>query len=472
MTFFSAFIFPPLLGCLLIAPFLQHTRFPQKILFLSAVSFPIGYGACSLLLFFAYLVAPPVATWTTLVAGLGIMIFSVKKLLSSFRPTRLSFWAKSIGPFSLPKFNLLPTVFLITGFLLFVFILIRTLDFYSLTISLNVFGGWDAYYFWALKAKFMFRAPAEWQNLFSPDLFWTHPDYPLLLPGSLAWGWLWLGKEAFLWAPFLAIGFYLSCAFLLIWYLTSTVSAFTGYLGASFFLILGPCFFWAVHFYADVPLSFFIAGATLTAIIALREKEEKLWRVSGLLSGLAAWTKNEGILFILSFSCLLMAILFFEKIKSKRQFSRRLYCFLSGAILPVLAILILKTFLGTTGDYLGSGRTLFDYLTLLFSGWDRVLLLLNAYRKSVTSFTLWRGLWGFFLIAVFYLGFRNGRSRYKWVPVGIFLLVNLGYAVAILTSPYNLEWQIQTAFERLLLHTVPLVLAFSFETLALSPNHQ
>ena len=167
-----------------------------------------------------------------------------------------------------------------------------------------------------------------------------------------------------------------------------------------------------------------------------------------------------------------MAILFFEKIKSKRQFSRCLYCFLSGAILPVLAILILKTFLGTTGDYLGSGRTLFDYLTLLFSGWDRVLLLLNAYRKSVTSFTLWRGLWGFFLIAVFYLGFRNGRSRYKWVPVGIFLLVNLGYAVAILTSPYDLEWQIQTAFERLQLHTVPLVLAFSFETLALSPNHQ
>ena len=275
-----------------------------KILFLSAVSFPIGYGACSLLLFFAYLVAPPVATWATLVAGLGIMIFSVKKLLSSFRPTRLSFWAKSIGPFSLPKFNLLPTVFLITGFLLFVFILIRTLDFYSLTISLNVFGGWDAYYFWALKAKFMFRAPAEWQNLFSPDLFWTHPDYPLLLPGSLAWGWLWLGKEAFLWPPFLAIGFYLSCAFLLIWYLTSTMSAFTGYLGGSFFLILGPCFFWAVHFYADIPLSFFIAGATLTAVIALREKEEKLWRVSGLLSGLATWTKNEGILFILSFSCL------------------------------------------------------------------------------------------------------------------------------------------------------------------------
>ena len=145
---------------------------------------------------------------------------------------------------------------------------------------------------------------------------------------------------------------------------------------------------------------------------------------------------------------------------------RWIYCFLSGAALPVLAILVLKIFLGTTGDYLGSGRTLQDYLTLLFSGWERIFLLLDAYRKSVTSFTLWRGLWGFFLVAVFYLGFRNGRSHYKWVPVGIFLLVNLGYAVAILTSPYNLEWQIQTAFERLLLHTVPLILAFSFETLA------
>src|SRR5205807_5392008 len=58
-------------------------------------------------------------------------------------------------------------------------------------------GGNDAFIIWNLRARWLFRAGADFRSAFSPEiLFWTHQDYPLLLPGLVARGFALLGHES------------------------------------------------------------------------------------------------------------------------------------------------------------------------------------------------------------------------------------------------------------------------------------
>jgi len=50
-------------------------------------------------------------------------------------------------------------------------------------------GGNDAFIIWNLRARWMFLAESEIKSAFSTDiLFWSHQDYPLMLPGLVARG--------------------------------------------------------------------------------------------------------------------------------------------------------------------------------------------------------------------------------------------------------------------------------------------
>ena len=55
--------------------------------------------------------------------------------------------------------------------------------------------GWDAFAIWNLHARFLFRGGPHWRDAFTPLLPWSHPDYPLLLPGAIAHFWTYLGHD-------------------------------------------------------------------------------------------------------------------------------------------------------------------------------------------------------------------------------------------------------------------------------------
>jgi hypothetical protein len=60
----------------------------------------------------------------------------------------------------------------------------------------NPHGGWDAWAIWNLAARFLFRGSEHWKGMF--DLAIAHPDYPLLVSGSVARLWTYLGQLSFL----------------------------------------------------------------------------------------------------------------------------------------------------------------------------------------------------------------------------------------------------------------------------------
>src|SRR2546428_4987341 len=56
--------------------------------------------------------------------------------------------------------------------------------------------GWDAFAIWNLHARFLFRGGQYWREGFSALLPWSHPDYPLLLPASVAHFWKYLNTDS------------------------------------------------------------------------------------------------------------------------------------------------------------------------------------------------------------------------------------------------------------------------------------
>ncbi|MEO7145405.1 MAG: hypothetical protein ABI165_18065, partial [Bryobacteraceae bacterium] len=66
-------------------------------------------------------------------------------------------------------------------------------------------GEWDAWSIWNLRAKFLGLAAKTWTDGFSPIIAWSHPDYPLLIPASIAQAWHAAGAAQPL-APILVAG--------------------------------------------------------------------------------------------------------------------------------------------------------------------------------------------------------------------------------------------------------------------------
>lgn len=140
---------------------------------------------------------------------------------------------------------------------------------------------------------------AFWRNAFSSDLAWTHPDYPLLLPGLVALCWS-LSRQDSTDAPIaIAFLFALGTTGLLV----STLGALRGKAHALLAgtLLLGTASFVALSaaLYADVPLSFYILATIALLCLQGRHPDDLRFSVlAGLTAGFAAWSRNEGMIFL------------------------------------------------------------------------------------------------------------------------------------------------------------------------------
>jgi hypothetical protein len=164
-------------------------------------------------------------------------------------------------------------------------------------------GWWDAFGVWNLRARFLTAAEPAWRIAFTPDLNAgfagaSHPGYPLLLSGWVAYVWSASGGTPAL-AP-AVIGALFSLGGLLV--LVGGVAISRGEiaaLSAGLVLLATRSYFhqsaWQV---ADIPLSVMVLGST--ALLAIGGRSRSTAVLAGLLAGFAPWTKNEGWPFLLA----------------------------------------------------------------------------------------------------------------------------------------------------------------------------
>ena len=329
-------------------------------------------------------------------------------------------------------------------------------------------GKWDAWVIWNLHARFILRGGERWQDFLSSGLDWTHPDYPLLAPLSVVRMWKYAGSETLYGPIVLSVLFTLALAGLLVFSLAILRSRSQGYLaglvlmGSPYFLDMGA------YQFADIPLAFFFL-ATLAAFFfhdRFSVRHDYPLMLAGLTAALAAWTKNEGLLFLLCvppvrFAWIVGSI-------GWRRALRQTAWFLAGALPVLVVIALFKLRLAPSSDiFAGQGlQTVIDRLT----DWPRYGQILAAYVRTALTFTQGivniregfrfnPGVAGVALLGLYLIlmGVRSHREErpalLTALTVLIFMLI--GYFGIYLITPHDLRWHLLTSLNRLFIQLWP-----------------
>ena len=328
-------------------------------------------------------------------------------------------------------------------------------------------GRWDAWLIWNMHARFLFRGGDHWREAFASGLDWSHWDYPLLLPLSIARGWTYTGGEGNLPA---VMGFLFT--FLLLGLLLTSLSLLRGrihgYLAA--LLLMGTPFFiyMGTSQFADIPLAFFILTTLVMLFFQAGSPENRPGAVilAGLTAGLCAWTKNEGLLFLL----LVTGCLFCTTVYSKGWGSalRRAVWFLAGTLPILMLVVYFKTALAPTNDLL-AGFSVSATSAKLFD-MDRYVQIAEAFFVTGISFTqglfdvrtgmhLTLGPVNILLPAVylFITGMHiNQRDKTALLQtISVLLLMVAGYFFVYVLTPLDLHYHLMTSLNRLFLQLWP-----------------
>jgi hypothetical protein len=300
-------------------------------------------------------------------------------------------------------------------------------------------GDWDAWAIWNMRAKFL-AADGKWTGAISPELVGrSHPEYPLLWSSVVAKAWSWTGDTAASLAPTLA-GALASAGLvsLLLSGLWVMRGAASGLMAA--LLLMATVSYWqysAVQ-YADIPLALFMLAALCCAVLAgSHEWDPGLMALSGALASMAAWTKDEGLVFLASLGVVLLAV------------ARKRALYWAVAALPaVLVIAGFKLFLAPPfAAWSPSHLAEFNRLGPILKAVGFELVQLGSFpAHPVLAVAVCAAL----------LGFRRPlRPIWPVVPVA---LLGAGYVGAFWVTTSDLNWHLQTAAGRLLLQIMPLVL--------------
>jgi len=328
-----AFISPFIIGSSIIAILVPTCRLRGVWLVLTiSLGAGLGLGITSATIFL----------WLTLIGSPDSYYFaaelSLAVMLVSFAYYRIHYSAEATQKKSGLCYETNPaTIKWLRNIFLFL-LLISVGSFLLKTFLQDPHGKWDAVDTWNFRARWLFRGGADWSYAFSLRAR-DGLDYPLLITASVFRMWQILGKDPIVIPIFIAGIFTFGSVLVLFSSLALLRGKNQGYLAAIFLLLSTQFLNIGTYQYADVPLAFFILSTVF--LFGLKDcypqHSTPIVFLAGLTVACAAWTKNEGQLFL----ALVIFVYFVGRLR-KNEWSRTLKEFIGFmlGLAPVLGTLI------------------------------------------------------------------------------------------------------------------------------------
>jgi hypothetical protein len=331
------------------------------------------------------------------------------------------------------------------------------------TLSINrPHGVWDAHAIWNLHARFLFRGGSHWADYFSPFLEWSHPSYPLLLPATVARFWTYIGNEATLVPQILAgvftfgtVGLVLS-AFFVLQAKSRGMLAAVLLLGTGSFMDLGSTQ------YADVPLGFFILSTTIVLTLKdqISNNNNRFVVLAGMMCALAAWTKNEGFLFLVAVLMSRVAVTLLTSGQMRRCLKEMIF-FSLGFIPIIMVTVFFKLNCAPQGDLLSSQPTAVLMPKLVDTG--RYLRVAKAFRGQIhKDFRIMLMAILFVYLFLFRIEVNAVNKRILLAIGTILATMVFGYFFIYIVTPYDLNFHLTWSLSRLFLQLWPAFLFLVF----------
>jgi hypothetical protein len=343
--------------------------------------------------------------------------------------------------------------------IVFLVVLAGAVATFILTAFKEPHGYWDAWSIWNLHARFLERGGAHWSDLFTTKIGWTHPDYPLLVPSIVAQAWSVMRSETAFIPAAVAFLFTFGTAALVVgavrmlrgWNQALIAGAFL--LGTATFLLQG------VAQYADIPLAFYM----VSALALLCFDDVKCTVLAGAMAGFAAWTKNEGLLFIVVL--VLARCIVRLRHRTAAKLANELKWFAVG-LAPVLAVVALFKFryappgdllTGKPGEVLGHLVDFGRWVTVI-EGFVKHLFIFGSLPTLIVP--------GIIVLALYAYLVRfkvdpERRTAVHTMIAAVVLMLLGDFAVYLLLSN-RLDWQIDTSLDRILMQLWPAALLAFF----------
>ncbi len=326
----------------------------------------------------------------------------------------------------------------------------------------NPHGEWDAFAIWNNHARFL-ASGEHWTRLFSPQLVWSVQDYPLLVPGAIANAWITSGAGSVVAPVAIAAAFAFASAGILFGGLEilrgkpQALLAVVVLFGAPALIRMGAAQ------YADVPSAFFyLAAAILVCIPDAFPDDVHSWWLGGFAAGAAAWTKNEGLVFL---AVILVARAFGIWKSGAAPLWRRLPWMLAGAA-PILIVVVWFKKGFAPANYLFTEQ---KPLGARLGDFSRYATVAVEFGKQL--FTLGGWIVPPVLVAIAYL-WLVGRARTggsgRTATLATLCLMTAVFAGVYVITTKDLQWQIETSLSRVLMQLWPLSV-FTFFLYAREP---
>lgn len=335
---------------------------------------------------------------------------------------------------------------------------VAILSLYFLVIYARIIphGDYDAQAIWNLRARFIHRLGDSWRTAFSPLINRNfHMDYPLLIPLSVVGGWNTLGSEVLRVPALLSILFLFGMAGITFSVICCLRSSSQAAIAVLLLLATPALVVFSTFQTADIPLTYFFLASASLLVIAGKENNRRLLFLAGLMAGLSAWTKNEGIPFAI---LIILCTIFIFGI---RQAWMYLSSLLAGMLPPILTIVTFKTFISVNNDL------------FVNNGFYQILLKLLTPARYTEIFNhflsefIHLGNWPISIILILAIygsimglkGLRDPAERVFWIlPFAQFVIYMMIYVI----TPHDLEWHLNYSMSRLLIHLFPLGLCAFF----------
>jgi hypothetical protein len=324
-------------------------------------------------------------------------------------------------------------------------------------------GDWDAQAIWTLRARFLNRGlDGHWRDGFLTAIAWSLPDYPLMLPASIARLW-WYARSEWLLVPIaVAALFKYATVGMLVGALMALGRRWEGLCAGAVVLASVGFNAWGAAQIADVPLAAFALASTVLLSRIVEEDSPVFYgRSAGLLTlcaGCAAWTKNEGLVFAIA----VVGVLGILVVWRRRFAPRILLRAACGLLLPLVALYYFK-------HNIAPRNYLFDSSALAAASsrvWDldRHVYILRSFGRELWAWNTSRpiGILPFVIVyAIAASAIRGVRPRQMLVAVPLAAMLG-GYYASYVLTPLDLRWHIGTSLTRLLVQIFPALVYVSF----------
>ncbi|MFN8000131.1 MAG: hypothetical protein U0X75_03830 [Acidobacteriota bacterium] len=338
----------------------------------------------------------------------------------------------------------------------------------SIVSHLRVLG-WDGLFNFEGKARIAFLQGGiiPWQFFTDPTRLWQHPNYPLLLPLTESWLYLWLGRPDQAMLKIIGPLFFATALGLL--YLGQRMSGVRARrVLVAPLALFGIPLLWlgdgsASSGYADFPLAVFYLAAVIYLVEFWRTgATASLW-LAGILAAATCWLKQEGLILWMSVMSLAAC-----KFLVTRQWRFGLKHW-SLAALPGIVILAgWRIFMRVIAQ---PGTEEFMPVTpgnLRDNLW-RIPEIAHGVVSEMLTLRHWGVFWVLIAAALVWLLWR--RSLREWLPLALAVLLPItAYASVYIFTLFT--GHLESSFPRLLLHVTPtatLLLALAFEPASVDP---